>query len=73
MELRWPIIPIARDKKPPRGLRWKEFQQRVPTESETRKMFGRRGLTGLAVVLGELTGHYVADLAQLPQHEVHFY
>lgn len=53
----WSIIPIAAGtKKPPKGLRWKQYQKRRPTEQELREWFDARDDLGLAVIFGEVSG-----------------
>ena len=51
----WCIIPVIA-KKPPTGLRWKEFQTTRPTESVLRRLFESPTITGLAVLLGPASG-----------------
>lgn len=49
----WSIIPVAGK----RALgKWKHLQQRRPTVDELRAMFSRSGVTGLAVILGQVSG-----------------
>jgi hypothetical protein len=51
----WSIIPIGSNKKPPRGYRWKQFQQRQPTEAELAAAPWSQA-TGFAVILGAVSG-----------------
>ena len=50
----WSIIPIGEEKKP--AGPWKAFQTERADETTLRKTFARRGITGLAVVLGRVSG-----------------
>lgn len=44
-------------KHPPRGLMWKEFQNRLPTAEELKEWFEKyKGLTGIAMATGKLSG-----------------
>lgn len=52
--LGWSIIPIGANKKPVRV--WTERQDARPTEDQLRADFGRRGVCGLGVVLGSVSG-----------------
>lgn len=49
----WTVIPV-KDKKP--ACKWQGFQHRRPTNAELRELFRRPGVTGLAVVLGPVSG-----------------
>jgi hypothetical protein len=49
----WSIIPVIGKK--PAGL-WKPFQTRPADPSTLRRLFARDGITGLAVVLGQVSG-----------------
>jgi hypothetical protein len=49
----WSIIPVIGKK--PAGL-WKPFQKRPADEKTLRRLFARKGITGLAVVLGRVSG-----------------
>jgi Bifunctional DNA primase/polymerase, N-terminal len=51
--LGWSIIPVKGKK--PAGL-WKPFQSRPADEQTIRRLFRRKGVTGLAVVLGRVSG-----------------
>ena len=51
----WSVIPVN-GKKPAHGLKWKPFSQRKPTEGELSSWFSGNGVTGLAVVLGQVSG-----------------
>ena len=49
----WSVIPTIG--KIAAGL-WKPFQDRRPDECTLRRMFGRPGITGLAVITGKVSG-----------------
>ncbi len=51
--LGWSIIPVIGKK--PAGL-WKPFQTNPADEKTLRRLFARKGITGLAVVLGSVSG-----------------
>jgi hypothetical protein len=51
----WSIIPVE-GKTPVRGLSWKKYQQRRATEDEIHRMFASPRATGIAVVLGRVSG-----------------
>jgi hypothetical protein len=56
----WSIIPIAvGTKKPPKGIRWKQYQTRLPKEEELRWWFADRDDLGLAVIFGAVSGGLV--------------
>jgi hypothetical protein len=50
---RWSIIPVSG--KRPVSL-WKPFQARPADEKTLRRLFVKEGITGLAVVLGRVSG-----------------
>ena len=52
----WSIIPIGKNKKPPRGLRWKPYQTTQPDKAQLRKWFANGKYTSLAVVCGAVSG-----------------
>src|SRR4051812_13037587 len=52
----WCVIP-ARGKKP--AGRWKQYQRRRQDEDELRRLFAPPGVTGLAVILGPVSGGLV--------------
>jgi hypothetical protein len=57
----WSVVPICRGaKRPP--VRWKAYQDRLPTEDELRDWFGRWPDAGLALVLGPVSGVLVIDV-----------
>ncbi|MCA9109373.1 MAG: bifunctional DNA primase/polymerase [Planctomycetaceae bacterium] len=63
------VIPLRPRTKIP-ALKWKEFQQRRPTETELQRWFGNDSDKGLAVVLGEVSGGLVCrDFDELDAYE----
>lgn len=49
----WSVIPVIGK----RAIgRWKSFQERPADEATLRRMFGRSGVTGLAVITGKVSG-----------------
>lgn len=56
-ELGISTIPLApSSKKPPKGFRWKQFQNRVPTPEEIQCWHDGNDYFGLAIVLGAVSG-----------------
>lgn len=54
----WCVIPIIPETKmPPKGVTWSEFQKRRPTIEELEYWFLEKGYTGMAVVLGAVSGN----------------
>src|SRR4051812_5400647 len=57
----WSVIPIA-----PRGktplVRWQEFQNRHPTESEVRRWFSEHPDANIGVVTGAISGIIAVDI-----------
>src|ERR1043166_4914176 len=51
----WSIIPVI-GKEPPRGMPWKKYQTAPPNERALRQLFRREGITGVAVLLGSVSG-----------------
>lgn len=53
----WAIIPIRNDGEGHKkaACKWKKFQTQRPSADETKRLFSRRGLTGLGVMLGEVS------------------
>ncbi len=49
----WSVIPV-RDKAS--SVKWEPYQERVPTEREIKEMFSQKGITGLAVITGKVSG-----------------
>ncbi len=49
----WCVIP-TKGKKP--ACQWKQFQNDRPSQDELRELFRRAGVTGLAVILGDVSG-----------------
>lgn len=56
LEREWSILPIAADKKPPKGFLWKPFQASRPSEATIRKCFALPNITGVAVIFGAVSG-----------------
>src|SRR6201995_2626372 len=52
----WSVIPVGKDKKPPRGFSWKQWQSELPPERSVRDWFQNLQPTGVAVVLGPVSG-----------------
>ncbi|GAH60090.1 unnamed protein product, partial [marine sediment metagenome] len=56
----WSVIPVGEDKKP--LVKWKPYQERLPTEDEVRRWFGERvaeedyPLAGIALICGSVSG-----------------
>jgi len=50
-----PAIPIGKDKMPIRGCNWKKYQSRLPTEYELIRMFSNPGITGTAIICGDVS------------------
>ncbi|MFN0116878.1 MAG: bifunctional DNA primase/polymerase [Elusimicrobiota bacterium] len=58
----WAVIPIvAGEKFPPRGFRWKPYQERLPTLDELKIWEANYPRSGLAVVTGQVSGLAVID------------
>lgn len=55
-ELGWAVMPVI-GKEP--VLKWKSFQMVRPTPHQRGGMFGRKGVTGIAVILGQVSGGLV--------------
>jgi hypothetical protein len=57
----WSIIPIKNvgENKKPACPRWKGYQTNRPDEPTLRQLFSREGITGLAVILGLISGGLV--------------
>lgn len=66
----WCIIPIvAGTKKPPKGLRWKQYQAERPHEATVRQWFSDGDRRGVAVILGEVSGGLVCrDFDQMTSY-----
>lgn len=57
------IIPLQpRNKHPPEGFRWKEYQSRRPTEEEIYQWFGDGEEHNIGIVTGAVSGLCVVDL-----------
>lgn len=48
------VVPVKADKTP--AIAWKEFQERLMVNGEVEKNFSIHGVTGLAIVTGEISG-----------------
>jgi hypothetical protein len=57
----WVVVPQLPGAKQP-CVKWKEFQERVPTEEELTRWFTRWPSAGLALVLGPVSGVFVLDV-----------
>src|SRR5687768_9277172 len=65
--LDWCIIPVRQ--KLPAG-RWKQYQKTRPDDATLRKLFEPKNLTGLAVILGPVSGRLACrDFDQLGSYE----
>ena len=60
LERGWPILPSAGTRKTP-CIRWKEFQERLPTEAELRGWDGNFRPSRWGLVTGKLSGVVVLD------------
>ena len=63
LERGWSIIPVrvsGEEKKIPL-IRWREFQERAPTEEEVRKWFSVWPDAGLALITGHISKVYIVD------------
>ncbi|MGA2584919.1 MAG: bifunctional DNA primase/polymerase [Tepidisphaeraceae bacterium] len=54
LERGWSVVPIGANKKSLE--KWRPFQNRRPTRDEFNEMFSRRGVTGVAVIAGDVSG-----------------
>jgi hypothetical protein len=61
LRLGFSIVPQLPGKKHPR-VKWKQFQERPPTEEEVRCWFRRWPPAGVAVVLGAVSGLFAIDV-----------
>lgn len=55
----WSIIPIRNDRQTGQkraACKWEPYQRRQPTREELQGLFSRKGLTGLAAILGQVSG-----------------
>jgi hypothetical protein len=52
------VIPVNKNKKP-LMRKWKQYQQKRPSEGELKSWFRRNGVTGLAVMCGPVSGSLV--------------
>ena len=60
LERGWNVIPVTRDKRPYLE-KWEEYQQRMATEQEIKKWWGRWPTAGIAILTGALSGIVVID------------
>ncbi|MEK7848503.1 MAG: bifunctional DNA primase/polymerase [Chloroflexota bacterium] len=56
----WSVLPVGGDKRP--LLRWAEFQQRRPSETEVRGWFAHWPDAGVGIVTGKVSGLAVLDV-----------
>ncbi|MEQ8677175.1 MAG: bifunctional DNA primase/polymerase [Aggregatilineales bacterium] len=66
-KLGWSVIPLLGDARPavakaPALPTWKEFQSRMPSESELKAWFLAQKQQGIGVVLGSFSGIFVVDI-----------
>jgi len=66
--LGWAVIPQNPGAKQP-CVKWKAFQERLPTEQELGAWFAQWPLAGLAVVLGPVSGLLVVDVDSADGHQ----
>jgi hypothetical protein len=52
----WCIIPIATEKKPPKGFKWKRYQTERSSEANMREWFSNGKYNSLAVICGAVSG-----------------
>lgn len=52
----WSVIPVGRNKKPVRGLKWKRYETELPAESQVLDWFTKYPDANVAVVLGPVSG-----------------
>jgi transcriptional regulator with XRE-family HTH domain len=65
----WSVIPqVPRTKQP--YVKWKPFQERLPTEAELEGWWGRWPDAGIALIAGPLSGVLVVDVDGVEAHEV---
>jgi len=54
------ILPIAQGtKRPPKGLRWRPYQQKAPSARTVRRWYGNGKGWGVGIVAGAVSGHLV--------------
>jgi len=57
----WSVIPVGWDKKP--LVKWKPYQERLPSEDEIRKWWGDYPVAGIALICGSVSGGvYAVDI-----------
>ena len=64
----WSIIPIRNDGQGRKraACKWEQYQRRRASAEEIKRLFSRRGITGLAVILGQVShGLYGRDFDEL--------
>src|SRR4051794_36480527 len=64
----WSVVPQEAGAKKP-YVKWKEFQDRLPTEEELEEWFWGWPDAGLAVVLGPVSNLFVTDVDRPEAHE----
>lgn len=69
-ELGWCIIPVGAAKCKQATVRWKQFQERYPTEKEWQAWQNRKNVTGIAVLLGAPSQNlYARDFDELESYQ----
>lgn len=59
----WSVIPIApATKKPPKGFKWEQFQERLPTEQEIEQWWRVMPRAGVGIVTGKVSNIIVLDV-----------
>jgi Bifunctional DNA primase/polymerase, N-terminal len=64
----WSVVPQIPGEKKPR-VRWKPYQERLPTEEELTRWFEQWPDAGLALVLGPVSGVFVIDVDGEEAHD----
>jgi hypothetical protein len=64
----WSIVPQRRGEKKP-CIRWKEFQERIPSPKELKSWWATWPNAGLALVLGPVSGVFVVDVDGKEAHD----
>jgi len=65
----WAVIPVRNDAKGHKraACKWERFQNNRPTPEELARLFHQHGLTGLAVILGPISGDLYARDFDVPE------